>query len=155
MDNLAVGKAAPDFSLPQAGGGTASLAAYRGRKLVLFFYPKADTPGCTREAIEFSAARADFAAAQTDLLGVSHDPVKKQEKFVARHELTTPIASDETLDMLKAYGVWGGKSLYGRFFMGTARTTVLIDSNGVIARIWSKVRVPGHVADVLAAARAL
>ena len=155
MSNLAIGKPAPDFSLPRAGGGTASLADHRGRKLVLFFYPKADTPGCTREAIEFSAAKADFAAADTDLLGISHDPVRKQEKFVAKHDLTAAIASDETLDMLKAYEVWGGKSLYGRLFMGTHRTTVLIDRDGTVARIWSKVRVPGHVEEVLAAAKAL
>ncbi|MDQ0395055.1 peroxiredoxin [Labrys monachus] len=154
MGTLVAGSPAPDFSLPLAGGGTASLASYRGRKLVIFFYPKADTPGCTREAIEFSAAKADFSAAGTDLLGVSHDPVKKQEKFVAKHELTAPIASDETLDMLQAYGVWGGKSLYGRFFMGIERTTVLIDKDGIVSRVWSKVRVPGHVAEVLAAAKA-
>jgi peroxiredoxin Q/BCP len=151
MSKLAIGQAAPDFALPRAGGGTVSLAAYRGRKLVIFFYPKADTEACTREAIEFSTARADFTAAGAELLGISHDAIRKQEKFVAKHALTTPIASDETLDMLNAYGVWGEKSMYGRTYMGIERTTLLIDENGIIDRIWPKVKVAGHVAEVLAA----
>jgi peroxiredoxin Q/BCP len=155
VSNLSVGQAAPNFTLPQAGGGTVSLADFKGRKLVIFLYPKADTEACTREAIEFSAARASFAAAGTELLGISHDSIKKQEKFIAKHELTTPIASDETLEMLNAYGVWGEKSMYGRTYLGIERTTILIDTNGAITRIWSKVKVNGHVAEVLAAARAL
>jgi peroxiredoxin Q/BCP len=153
MSKPTAGTPAPGFTLPRAGGGTVSLAGFHGRKLVLFFYPKADTPGCTQEAIEFSAAKADFEAAGADLLGVSHDPVRKQEKFIAKHELTTPIASDETLDMLEAYGVWVQKSMYGRTFMGIERTTMLIDGNGIVVRVWPKVSLAGHVAEVLAAVR--
>jgi len=155
MTNLVVGEAALPFSLPLASGGTDTLAAHAGRKLVLFFYPKANTPGCTREAIEFSAAKADFAAAGTDLLGISADSIAKQQKFIAKQSLTTPVASDETLEMLTAYGVWKQKSMYGVNFMGIERTTVLIDKHGVIAHVWPKVKVADHVAEVLAAARAL
>jgi thioredoxin-dependent peroxiredoxin len=155
MQPLEAGQAAPTFSLPRADGGTATLESYRGRKLVIFFYPKADTEACTLEAINFSASKADFAAAGTELLGISHDPIKKQQKFVTKHSLTTPIASDETLDMLNAYGVWGEKSMYGRTYLGIERTTMLIDPRGVIAKVWSKVRVANHVAEVLEAAQAL
>lgn len=155
MQSLQAGQTAPAFSLPRSDGATASLDSYRGRKLVIFFYPKADTEACTREAIEFSAAKADFAAAGTELLGVSHDPIKKQQKFVGKHNLTTAIASDETLDMLNAYGVWGEKSMYGRSYLGIERTTMLIDGNGIIAKVWSKVRIANHVAEVIEAAKAL
>jgi thioredoxin-dependent peroxiredoxin len=155
MQPLQGGQAAPAFTLPKVGGGSVDLSDFRGRKLVIFFYPKADTQACTLEAIDFSAAKADFAAAGTDLLGVSHDPLRKQQKFVSKHDLTTTIASDETLDMLNAYGVWGEKSMYGRTYLGIERTTMLIDPKGRIARVWTKVRVANHVAEVLAAARSL
>lgn len=147
------GDSAPAFSLPRDGGQLVSLATYAGRKLVIFFYPRADTPGCTLEAIAFSRLATAFAAAQTAVLGVSADPVTAQEKFRDKHELTVPLVSDEKLGMLKAYGVWGEKSMYGKTFMGITRTTVLLDGNGKVARIWRNVRVDGHADEVLAAAR--
>lgn len=153
IGTLAEGNSAPAFSLPRDGGQLVSMAAYAGRKLVIFFYPRADTPGCTLEAIAFSRLASAFGAAQTALLGVSADPVSTQESFRDKHELTVPLLSDEKLGMLKAYGVWGEKSMYGRTFMGIIRTTVLIDSHGKIARIWRNVKVDGHAEDVLAAAR--
>ena len=149
------GSSAPDFRLPRDDGGEVSLADFAGRKLVLYFYPKADTPGCTREAQAFSALKADFAAAGADILGVSADPVKKQNAFKAKHGLAIPLASDETHHMLEAYGVWGEKSMYGKTYMGVARTTFLIGPDGRVARIWPKVKVEGHAADVLAAAKVL
>ncbi|MFL9825441.1 thioredoxin-dependent thiol peroxidase [Rhodoplanes sp. SY1] len=152
---LREGDPAPDFRLPRDGGGEVSLSDFAGRKLVLYFYPKADTPGCTREAQAFSAAKAAFAKAKTDILGVSADPVKKQDAFVKKHALTIPLASDETHAMLEAYGVWGEKSMYGKTFMGITRTTVLIGPDGRIARLWPSVKVDGHADEVLAAAKAL
>ena len=152
---LTEGAPAPAFRLPRDRGGELSLADFKGRRLVLFFYPKADTPGCTVEAKDFSALARDFAATQTDLLGVSADPVKKQDAFKAKHALAIPLASDETHRMLEAYGVWGEKSMYGKRFMGITRTTFLIGADGRIARIWPKVRIPGHAAEVLAAAKAM
>jgi peroxiredoxin Q/BCP len=149
------GTKAPAFSLPRDDGGTVSLSDFRGKKLVLFFYPKADTDGCTREAIDFSKHAKAFAKAGTGILGVSADPVKKQDAFKAKHGLTVTLASDESHAMLRAYGVWSRKSMYGRTFMGIVRTTMLIDGNGAIARIWPKVRVEGHAEEVLAAAKAL
>lgn len=151
--SLNEGNPAPAFSLPRDGGQLVSLANYAGRKLVIFFYPRADTPGCTLEAIAFSRLATAFAAAQTAVLGVSADAVAAQEKFRDKHELTVPLVSDEKLGMLKAYGVWGEKSMYGKTFMGIVRTTVLVDGNGKIARIWRNVRVDGHADEVLAAAR--
>jgi peroxiredoxin Q/BCP len=152
---LAVGSKAPAFRLPRNGGGSVSLADFKGRKLVIYFYPKADTPGCTREAIDFSKLRADFQKADADVLGVSADPVEAQDKFRTKHDLKVTLLSDETHKMLEAYGVWGKKSMYGRTFMGITRATFLIGSDGRIARIWPKVKVDGHAADVLAAAKAL
>jgi peroxiredoxin Q/BCP len=152
---LAEGVRGPAFKLPRDGGGSLSLADFKGRKLVLYFYPKADTPGCTREAIEFSKLRAEYQKAGADVLGVSADPVEAQDKFKKKHSLGIPLASDETHKMLEAYGVWGKKSLYGRTFMGIARSTFLIGPDGRIARIWPKVKVDGHAAEVLAAAKAL
>jgi thioredoxin-dependent peroxiredoxin len=152
---LAVGSRAPSFKLPRDGGGNVALADFKGKKLVIYFYPKADTPGCTREAIDFSRLRADFQKAGTDVLGVSADPVKAQDKFRDKHDLKVALASDETHKMLEAYGVWGKKSLYGRTFMGITRSTFLIGPDGRIARIWPKVRVDGHASEVLAAAKAL
>ena len=152
---LAVGSKAPAFKLPRNGGGSVSLADFKGRNLVIYFYPKADTPGCTREAIDFSKLRTDFQKAGTDILGVSADPVEAQDKFRTKHDLKVTLLSDETHKMLEAYGVWGKKSMYGRTFMGITRATFLIGSDGRIARIWPKVKVDGHAADVLAAAKAL
>ncbi len=153
VGTLVEGKPAPAFSLPRDGGQLVSLSAYAGRKLVIFFYPRADTPGCTLEAIAFSRLAKAFAAAQTAVLGVSADPVTAQEAFRDKHELTVPLVSDEKLGMLKAYGVWGEKSMYGKTFMGIVRTTVLVDGNGKVARVWRNVRVDGHADEVLAAAR--
>jgi peroxiredoxin Q/BCP len=152
---LAEGAKAPAFRLPTGEGGTVTLADFKGKNLVLFFYPKANTPGCTREAIAFSALKPAFTKANTALVGVSADPVKAQSAFIKKHGLKTDLASDETHAMLEAYGVWGEKSMYGRTFQGITRTTVLIGPNGRIARIWPKVKVDGHAAEVLAAAREL
>jgi peroxiredoxin Q/BCP len=152
---LAVGEKAPDFKLASDGGGRVSLADFRGRNLVVFFYPRADTPGCTREAIAFSKLRAAFAKAKTAILGVSGDPVKAQDAFKFKHALKVPLGSDEEHKMLEAYGVWGKKSMYGKTFMGIKRTTYLIDAEGRIAHIWNNVKVDGHPEEVLAAAKAL
>lgn len=152
---LAPGETAPDFTLPAAGGETLALADLRGHKIVLYFYPKDDTSGCTLEAQGFNAALDAFAAADARVVGVSPDSVKSHDKFRAKYGLTFPLASDEAKTMLEAYGVWVEKSMYGRKYMGVERTTVLIDREGHIARIWPKVKVPGHVEEVLAAARAL
>src|SRR5580692_5327897 len=124
--SLAEGAPAPDFRLPRDGGGTVSLADFKGRKVVLYFYPKADTSGCTVEAKDFSRLNPAFAKAKVAVVGVSADPVKKQDAFKAKHALATPLASDETHAMLEAYGVWGPKSMYGKTYMGISRTTVLI-----------------------------
>jgi thioredoxin-dependent peroxiredoxin len=152
---LEPGVKAPAFQLPRDGGGTTSLSDFAGRKLVLYFYPKADTPGCTKEAIEFSRLKTAFTKAGADVLGVSADPVPAQDKFKAKHRLSIALASDETRDMLEAYGVWREKSMYGRKFLGIVRTTVLIGRDQRIARIWPKVSVAGHAAEVLAAAESL
>jgi peroxiredoxin Q/BCP len=152
---LVVGAKAPAFKLPRDGGEMVSLADFKGRKLVLYFYPRADTPGCTRESIDFSKLKSDFDKAGTDILGISADPVAAQGKFKAKHKLTVGLVSDEQHKMLEAYGAWGKKSMYGKNFMGIVRTTVLVGPDGRIARIWPKVKVDGHAAEVLAAARAL
>ncbi len=152
---LDAGAKAPDFTLVRDGGGKVSLKDFKGRKLVLYFYPKADTPGCTREAIAFNALKGAFAKADTAILGVSADPVKAQDAFKKKHDLAIALASDETHKMLTDYGVWGEKSMYGRTFMGVIRATFLIGRDGRIARAWPKVKVDGHAEDVLAAARAL
>jgi len=152
---LAPGSKAPAFSLPRDGGGTVSLADFKGQNLVVYFYPRADTPGCTVESKAFSALAKAFAKAGTAVLGVSADPVTAQDKFKAKHDLAIPLASDETHKMLDAYGVWGEKSMYGKTFMGITRATYLIDKGGLIARIWPKVKVEGHAEEVLAAAKAL
>jgi len=148
-----VGERAPKFTLSRDGGGTVSLKDFAGRKLVLYFYPKADTSGCTKEAIAFTALRARFAKANTDILGVSADPVVKLDKFKTKHDLGIPLASDESKDMLTAYGAWGEKSMYGLKFMGVIRKTFLIDGTGRVLRVWPKVRVPGHAEEVLEAAK--
>ena len=149
------GAKAPAFRLPRDGGGTVSLADYWGKKLVLFFYPRADTPGCTKEAIDFTRLASAFAQDQTAVLGVSADPLKAQEAFRNKHQLTTPLVSDERHEMLEAYGAWGEKSMYGRTFQGVLRTTVLIGADGRIIRIWRHVKVDGHADEVLAAVQAL
>jgi peroxiredoxin Q/BCP len=151
---LAEGAKAPAFSLPRDGGSTVSLDDYAGQKLVLFFYPRADTPGCTKEAIDFTRLASAFADVQTAILGVSADPLKAQESFRNKHQLSTPLASDEQHEMLEAYGAWGEKSMYGRTFHGVLRTTVLIGDDGRIIRIWRNVKVDGHADEVLAAAQA-
>jgi len=152
---LAVGSKAPAFKLPRDGGATVSLGDFKGRKLVVYFYPRADTPGCTRESIDFSKLKKDFEKAETDVLGVSADPVAAQDKFKAKHDLTIPLASDEAHEMLTAYGAWGKKSMYGKTFMGIVRMTVLIGPDGRVAQVWPKVKVDGHAAEVLKAAKAL
>jgi peroxiredoxin Q/BCP len=151
----AAGAKAPDFTLPTDAGGTVSLAGFKGKKLVIFFYPKADTPGCTKESIAFSELKAAFSRAGTAILGVSADPVAAQDKFKNKHGLKVALGSDETKDMIKAYGAWGERSMYGRKFMGIIRTTVLIGPDGRIARVWPKVKVGGHAEEVLEAAKAL
>jgi peroxiredoxin Q/BCP len=153
--DLTLGARAPNFRLARDGGGIVSLENFKGRKLVLYFYPKADTPGCTIEAKDFSRLQPAFAEAGIAVVGVSADPVKKQDAFKTRHALTTPLASDETHEMLEAYGVWAEKSMYGKKYMGINRTTVLIGTDGRIARIWPKVKIEGHAEEVLAAAKAI
>ena len=152
---LVVGAKAPAFTLERDGGTRVSLKDFKGRNLVLYFYPKADTPGCTKETIAFSQARAAFAKAGTEILGVSADPVAAQDKFKSKHKIKIVLGSDESKEMLQAYGAWGEKSMYGRKFMGVIRKTFLIGSDGRIVRIWPKVRVAGHAEEVLEAARAL
>jgi thioredoxin-dependent peroxiredoxin len=150
---LIVGAKAPAFTLPRDGGGNVSLKDFKGSNLVLYFYPKADTPGCTKEAIAFSRLRAKFAKTRTAILGVSADPVRAQDKFKSKHNLAIALGSDETKNMLAAYGAWGEKSMYGRKYMGVIRKTFLIDAAGRILRIWPNVRVPGHAEEVLSAIR--
>jgi len=150
---LIAGAKAPAFTLSRDGGGKVSLSDFKGSKLVLYFYPKADTPGCTKEAMDFSRLRADFAKAGTAILGVSADQVTAQDKFKAKHRLSIALGSDESKDMLTTYGAWGEKSMYGRKFMGVVRKTFLIGPDGRIIQIWPKVRVPGHAREVLLAAR--
>ena len=152
---LEPGAKAPDFSLPRDGGGTVGLRDFAGKKLVLFFYPRANTSGCTREAIDFTRHKAAFARAGAEILGVSADPVKAQDAFKAKHKLTVALASDEKRRMLETYGVWQEKTLYGRKFLGIVRTTVLIGPDQRIVRIWPRVSVDGHAEDVLAAVKAL
>ena len=152
---LTEGAKAPAFRLPRDGGSTVSLSDFTGRKLVLFFYPRADTPGCTKEAIDFTRLASAFAESKTAVLGVSGDPLRAQEAFRDKHELATPLVSDEQHETLEAYGVWGEKSMYGKTFQGIFRTTVLIGADGRILRIWRNVKVDGHADEVLAAVRAL
>ena len=153
--DLKAGDKAPDFALPGTDGREISLGWLKGRKAVLYFYPKDDTSGCTLEAQQFQSLRQEFSAADTEIIGISPDSMKSHDKFRTKYDLSFPLASDESKAMLEAYGVWVEKSMYGRRYMGVERTTVLIDRNGRIARIWPKVKVPGHAAEVLAAAKAL
>ncbi|MCO5158389.1 MAG: peroxiredoxin [Aquamicrobium sp.] len=155
MDQIKPGNPAPDFTLPGSGENRISLSDYRGRIVVLFFYPKDDTSGCTAEAISFSGLKAGFDALGATVIGLSPDSVKSHDRFRAKHELTVDLASDEEKEVLQAYGVWVQKSMYGRKYMGVERTTVLIDRSGTIVRVWNKVKVPGHAAEVLEAVKAL
>ena len=152
---LAVGDAAPDFDLPAAGGGQVRLADFKGRKLVLYFYPKDDTTGCTNEAKGFSELAHEFAKAGTTVIGVSKDTVKSHDKFKAKYGLDFTLASDVEGKTVEAYGSWVQKKLYGREYMGIDRSTFLIDGQGRIRKLWRKVKVGGHVAEVLAQAQAL
>lgn len=152
---LAPGDRAPAFKLATDGGGEISSAALKGQAYVLYFYPKDDTSGCTREAIDFSAAKRKFAAAGIEVVGVSKDSTTSHEKFRRKHNLKITLASDAELKTAQGYGVWVEKSLYGRKYMGMDRATYLVDAKGVIRQIWRKVKVPGHVEAVLSAAKSL
>ena len=150
-----VNDTAPDFTLPRDGGGTVSLAELAGAPVVLFFYPKDDTSGCTKESIAFSDLYAEFQALGTHVFGISKDSVAKHDKFRAKHGLSVPLLSDEGTTTCEDYGVWKEKSMYGKTYMGIERTTVLIGADGKIAQIWPKVKVAGHAEAVLAAVKAL
>jgi peroxiredoxin Q/BCP len=152
---LREGDAAPAFDLPGSGGRNIALESFSGKKLVLYFYPKDDTSGCTKEAIAFNALRDEFAKAGAAIVGMSPDSPAKHDKFCAKYELALPLASDEANGTLQAYGVWVEKSMYGRKYFGVERSTFLIGDDGRIARIWRKVKVPGHAEEVLAAVKAL
>ncbi|GLQ19236.1 thioredoxin-dependent thiol peroxidase [Algimonas porphyrae] len=147
------GDTAPDFTLPGDGGNTITLSDYRGQNVVLYFYPRDDTPGCTKEAIGFSAVKEDLAALNTVVIGMSKDTPAKHDKFVAKHDLDVRLASDETGDVLEAFGVWVEKKNYGKTYMGIERTTLLIGEDGTVIEVWRKVRVKGHVDAVVEAVR--
>ena len=153
--SLVPGDKAPEFSLPDHNGKTVTLHSFAGKALVLYFYPKDDTSGCTKEAIDFHAHAKAFAKAGAAILGVSPDSPASHAKFRTKHDIGLPLASDENKTMLEAYGVWVEKSMYGRKYMGVERTTLLIGPDGRIAQIWHKVKVAGHAQEVLAAAKAL
>ena len=153
--SLTIGDAAPDFTLPASGGRTVSLAGLKGKPFVLYFYPRADTPGCTKEACAFQEALPQLGATGVTVIGISKDSLKAIDKFAEKFSLTFPLASDPQTTTIAAYGAWVKKSMYGREYMGIERSTVLVDSKGKIARIWPKVKVPGHAADVLKAVQAL
>ena len=146
---------APDFTLPVTGGGTISLSALKGSPVVLFFYPRDDTPGCTKESIGFSDRLSDFAEAGVQVFGISRDSMDKHDKFAAKHALTVPLLSDTDGAVTEAYEVWVEKNMYGKKYMGVERSTFLIDGDGKIANVWRKVKVPGHAEAVLDAVKAL
>ncbi|MEO0999482.1 MAG: thioredoxin-dependent thiol peroxidase [Pseudomonadota bacterium] len=148
---LAPGDEAPDFTLPASGGETVTLADLRGKTVVLYFYPKDDTSGCTKEAIAFTAEKAAFEDAGAVVLGVSKDSVAKHDTFIAKYDLGVPLLSDAEGDVCERYGVWVEKSMYGKTYMGIERATFVIDAEGRIAHVWRKVKVPGHVEAVLKA----
>lgn len=155
-DKPGVGDKLPDIAMETPDGGHVSPGDFAGRKLVLFFYPKDDTPGCTTEAKDFSALKGEFDKAGVSLLGISKDPPKKHQKFIAKHDLSLDLATDAQEGGLSdALGVWTEKSMYGKTYMGMVRTTYLVGADGRIARVWDKVKVKGHAEEVLAAARAL
>ncbi len=149
------GQPAPDFDLPTDGGGRIRLSDFRGRSLVLYFYPKDDTSGCTKQAIGFTAAGDDFKAAGAEIVGVSKDSVASHDKFKTKHGLNFALGSDEAGQTVEAYGVWVEKSMYGKKYMGIERATFLIGGDGTLKRVWRKVKVPGHVEEVLGAVREL
>jgi len=148
---LSIGDKAPDFSMSSDAGGTVSLSDFKGRYLVLYFYPKDDTPGCTKEAIGFSETKGEFDALNTSILGISKDTPAKHDKFIAKHDLKVGLGSDESGEMVESYGVWVEKNMYGKKYMGIERATYLIGPDGSILEIWRKVRVKDHVAAVLTA----
>jgi thioredoxin-dependent peroxiredoxin len=151
----AIGAKAPNFHLDRDGGGRSKLSDFKGRKLVLYFYPKDDTSGCTQEAIEFNGLRKEFEKAGAEVVGVSPDSAGKHDKFKKKHDLALTLLADESTAMLEAYGVWKEKSMYGRKYMGVERTTFLIDGKGVVREVWPKVKVAGHAKAVLEAVKAL
>ncbi len=153
--SLTEGADAPDFTLPATGGRTVSLASLKGKPFVLYFYPRADTPGCTKEACAFQEGLPDFSKLGVTVIGVSKDPMKALEKFAEKYTLQFPLASDPEVKVIDAYGAWQEKSMYGKKYMGIERSTVLVDANGKIAKLWPKVKVTGHAEDVLKAVKAL
>jgi thioredoxin-dependent peroxiredoxin len=153
--NLAVGDKAPDFTLPADGGGTISLKGLKGKKVVLYFYPKDDTPGCTKEACAFRDSLPDFSKVKAVIVGISKDSVASHDKFKTKFKLPFPLASDEDGKVCETYGAWVEKSMYGKKYMGIERATFLIDEKGIIRNIWRKVKVEDHAEDVLKAANAL
>jgi peroxiredoxin Q/BCP len=155
MSQIVEGTPAPDFALPADGGSTLSLSALNGKIVVLYFYPKDDTSGCTAEAIDFSRLKPDFEALDAVVVGMSPDSATKHDKFKAKHDLSVTLVADEELKTIQDYGVWVEKSMYGRKYMGVERATFLIGKDGKIAKIWRKVKVPGHAEAVLDAVRAL
>ena len=155
MSPIEAGQPVPDFTLPRDGGGETGPADFKGRKLVIYFYPKDDTSGCTLEAIDFSARIADFESANTAVLGISRDSVKSHDRFRDKHGLKVVLLSDTTGAICERFGVWAEKSMYGRKYMGIERSTFLVDAKGIVAEVWRKVGVPGHVGAVLEASQKL
>ncbi|MFP4314275.1 MAG: thioredoxin-dependent thiol peroxidase [Alphaproteobacteria bacterium] len=150
MTELSIGDQAPDFTLPTDGGGEITLSAFQGQRVVLYFYPKDNTPGCTTESCDFRDHKSDFEGLNAQIIGISKDSVKKHDNFKSKYDLNFPLASDENSDVCERYGVWAEKSMYGKTFMGIERSTFLIDENGRIAKIWRTVKVKDHVAEVRA-----
>ncbi|SHJ12195.1 thioredoxin-dependent thiol peroxidase [Wenxinia saemankumensis] len=155
MTEVTKGDTAPAFTLPAAGGGEVSLSDFAGSPVVLYFYPRDDTSGCTTEAKDFTTAAAEFEAAGAVVLGVSKDSVASHDRFAAKHDLNVRLLSDEESDVCERYGVWGEKKMYGKTFMGIERATFLVGPDGKVAEIWRKVKVPGHVDAVLDAVKSL
>jgi peroxiredoxin Q/BCP len=152
---IEAGQTAPDFTLPRDGGADVTLSSLKGGPVVLYFYPRDDTPGCTTEANDFTAMLPDFTAAGATVIGVSKDTVAKHEKFIAKHDLGVILVSDAEGDLCETYGTWVEKNMYGKKSIGIQRATVLIDAEGVVVRVWPKVKVAGHAAEVLEAVKAL
>jgi thioredoxin-dependent peroxiredoxin len=150
---IKIGDTAPDAAFMALDGSSKSAATYKGRKLVLYFYPKDDTPGCTKEAQGFTESAADFTAAGVDIVGISKDSAKSHAKFAGKYDLKIDLGSDESGAVCEAFGVWVEKSMYGKQYMGIERATFLIGADGKVAQIWRKVKVPGHVVEVLEAAK--
>jgi len=155
MSELAIGDTAPDFDLESDGGGRVSLKALKGKPVVVYFYPKDNTPGCTKEAIAFSEQMPEFNKLGVTIIGLSPDTAKKHDNFIAKHNLSVRLGADTDTGTAEAYGVWVEKSMYGKKYMGVERSTFLVDAEGKIAQLWRKVKVDGHAEAVLEAARAL